>query len=345
MDQNERDELRSSLGVPRTYVRDPNQSLFKSRFKNYIDSLEIDEIWKYAIIGISWPISLFYLTSTIVSAIVFEVIFILLIIFQGWPIYFFAAFCAFAGAITHEEFKTYNRFIRYGFWGTCVSVMIYILYPFDVRAHEKNIKATSTHITNVIFPTFEKSSESPQIFIDSSFAKSRDDFYSDFTVKSAFYAEFSETCEVALIAASEGAGKLIWKQTFDKIEFVLSNGEVIPFSDCEDFNQEKEGELTAKFEPTWAKSKSIDAWGRVDFAGEEFSDAKAPSGVVVEVLFAELDTPDDFKVVSSFVLRSDWYGEVEVPIDRPVFAKLQMKAQSGLPETESQAFRVEPDGR
>jgi hypothetical protein len=343
MNEDERDELRSSLGLPRTYVEHPDQSAFLNKVQRYIDDLPVDDLTKPYITGLLWPVTLFYLMNTLVGAIVLEIVFIALIIFQGWPIYFVAALAAGIGAQTYGDFRQYNLFVRYGFWATCVIVLIYFIYPFDVRAHERNIKATSTHITDVIFPTFEKTAEYPRIFLDNKYARSRDDFYGNYDVKAAFYAEFAETCKVGLEAAADGAGKLIWKERFDKIEFVLSSGESIPFTDCDDFSQSKLGELTAKFEATWDKPKSIDAWGRFDFVGEGFSDADAPRGTFVEVLFSDPEDGVNFEVVASFELKSDWYGEVEIPVSKPVLAKLYMKAQNGLPETTSKAVLVEPE--
>jgi len=343
MNKDERDELRSSLGVPRTYVEHPDQSAFLNKFRRAIEDLPVAELTKPYITGLFWPISLFYLSKTLLGAIVLEIVFIALIIFQGWPVYFLAALAAGIGAQAYEDFRELHPVVRYGFWSACTALLIYLVYPFDVRAHERNIKATSSHITDVIFPTFEKTGVFPQIFLDDKYVRSRDDLYGSYEVKAAFYAEFEKTCTVGLAAAADGAGKLVWKERFDKIEFVLVNGELIPFTSCEDFSQTREGELTAKFEPTWDKLKSIDAWGRFDFIGDEFSDTDAPKGTFVDVLFSDPEDGVSFKVVGSFELRSDWYGEVTIPVSKPMLARLYLKAQNGLPETQSETVLIEPD--
>jgi hypothetical protein len=84
-------------------------------------------------------------------------------------------------------------------------------------------------------------------------------------------------------------------------------------------------------------------WGRFDIVGDEFSSADAPKGTIVEVLLSEPEDGVNFEVIARFELRSDWYGEVTIPLSKPMLAKLNMKAQNGLPATTSEVQRIEPE--
>jgi hypothetical protein len=343
MDELEREELRSSLGVPRNYVDDPNQSKFKARYENFINRLGFDEFGKYAFVGLTWPAAIFYYSPTIISAVVFESIAWLLLIFQGWPIYFVAGFALMIVAIVNKDFVQINRYGRWFFWATCAIALIYFIYPFDVKSHQREIKATSNLITDVYFPTFEKEVDNPKIYIDSSFASSRDEIYDDFNKEAKFLQEFRSTCLVALAAAKEGSGKLIWKSRYEKIEFVFTSGDAIPYTTCDDFTADRTGELSFEVKQTWSQRNSVDIWGRFDFASDPFSNQPAPSGTKVEVLFADLTDPQNFKSVASFELQESWWGEVSIPLTKPVLGKLHLKAQNGLPETFSEVFEVKEE--
>jgi hypothetical protein len=340
MDDSEREELRASLGLPRNYVEDPNQSKFKVRYEKLIEDLPFDELGKYAFVGATWPAAIFYYSPTIVSAIVFETIAWLLMIFQGWPIYFVAGFALLIVAVVHEDFKQINRYARITFWVACAMALIYFIYPFDVKSHQREIKATSNFITEVYFPTFEKEIDNPKVYVDSNFVSSRAEIYDSFIVKTDFLKEFRETCVVALAAAKDGSGKLLWKTRYDKIEFVFSSGDSIPYTNCDDFTVDPVGKLSFEVKQTWSQKNSVDVWGRFDFASDPFSDEPAPSGTQVEVLFAELTDPQNFKVVATFELQKTWWGEVTIPLNTPMLGKLHLKAQNGLPETFSEVFEV-----
>jgi hypothetical protein len=343
MNDQDRNELRDSLGVPRRYVEDPSVSPFKKSFKKFLDGLPGDEITQHAISAMLWPVSLFYFASSILGAIVFELIFWIVIIFQGWPVYLVFAFAVLCVSPIQEDFSKMNRWLRYSFWSLCALILVYFIYPFDVRGHQQDIKSTSALITKVDFPTFDQTSELPTIYVDKSLATSREEILSNYLKLSEFQSEFRETCEVAIAAAKSGSGKLIWKETFDEIKFVFSNDDSLTYSSCEDFALVKRAELSVRFEPTYNKKESIDVWGRFDFTDSKFSNATAPAGTIVDVLFSDPSTGTGFEIVGSFELKPDWWGEVTIPLSKPMLAKLHLRSQNSLPDSTSETIRIQPD--
>jgi len=344
VDEREREGLRSSLGVPRKQVDSPGNSTFGYKLELFISSLPGDFFWQMSLTGILWPISLFYLTSNLVGTVVLQVIFWLLIIFEGWPIYFIAAFFTAMGSLVYKDFRSFNRWVRYIFWGACLAPLLYFLYPFDIKAHEKTINSSSSHILQVEFPAFESTANRPRIYIDKNYANSWSEFKENLDTQLAFYQEFKKTCQVGLAIANDGIGALIWKEKFDEIEFVLISGETMRFSSCEDF-EPKKGKISVKFRPTWEKINSVDVWGRFDFVGDEFSDTKAPGGVKVEVLLSDINDGVNFTKFAEFELKDSWYGEVTIQTVNPMLGKLYIKAQKGLPEVTSETIRFEPNSK
>jgi hypothetical protein len=341
---NDRDELRSSLGAPRYTQIDSTQSKFKRSFENYIYSLPIDTVWQLGLIGLIWPVSVFYLSSTLIGAIIFEVLFFTIVLTQGWPGYLFIAFFCFGAAAVNEEFSELNRWYRAAIWGGLALVLGYIFFPFDVRSHEKNIMQTSSNINLVTYPRFGDDLNAPTIFIDESFTPTLSSLLDNFIKQVDFRKEFEETCLVSVAAGKEGSGAWLWKETYDEIIFSFADGRSLELPNCDAFTEPITPELTAKFEPTWSTPNSIDAWGRIDFPPGIFNNADSPSGTVIEVLFSNSLTDQNFKVVGSFQVAPDpWWGEVVVKLNKPVLGKLRLPAQNGLPETFSEVFRVIPN--
>ena len=122
----------------------------------------------------------------------------------------------------------------------------------------------------------------------------------------------------------------------------MPNGEIIGFSSCIDFDLNKKAKLSIRVEPTWDTKNGIDVWGRFDFVGNEFPDIAAPRGTQVEVLLSDPSDGVKFETVALFELKTDWYGQVSIVIEKPMLIKLRIKAQNSLPETVSEVLLLEP---
>jgi hypothetical protein len=341
---NDRDELRASLGGPLHGQQDTSISKFKTSFENYFESLSIDPIWRLAIIGLIWPVSVFYLSSTLFGAIVFEILFWAIVFTSGWEVYFFIAILCFGVTVVHKYFSELSRWYRAGIWSVLAIGLAYIVFPVDLRSHESDIRETSSYISSVAFPRYGDDLEAPTIYVDKSFTPTLDSLLDNFNKQIEFRREFKQACITGLAAAKDGGGFLIWKETFDEVIFAFADNRELPFTNCDKFTEPVKAELIAEVEPTWSTPNSVDIYGRIEFAPAEFHGAVVPANTIVEILFSNSLKDQNFQVVDQFALNGDfWWGETTLKIAKPVLGQLRFPAQNGLPEYMSPIFEVRPN--